>query len=67
MSPAVVADFEQCLQTLVGTDMDDDQSIATLLAVASFQCSRAELRRTYGNSWTSFRRGMRPTGSGSAP
>jgi hypothetical protein len=40
-----MADFERCLQ-LVGTDLREDQLIATLLAGASYYIWRADLRRT---------------------
>jgi tetratricopeptide (TPR) repeat protein len=45
LSPAVVADFERCLQ-LAGTDLRDDALIATLLAVITYYGWRADLRRT---------------------
>ena len=43
-SPAVVDDFEHCLQ-LAGTDLRDDQLFATLLALCSYYIPRADLSR----------------------
>ena len=44
-SRAAAADFEQCLQ-LGGTDLRDDELFATLLALAGYYVTRADLRRT---------------------
>jgi tetratricopeptide (TPR) repeat protein len=43
-SPAVVEEFERCLQ-LAGTDLRDDQLFATLLALCSYYIPRADLSR----------------------
>jgi class 3 adenylate cyclase len=43
-SPAVAADFERCLQ-LGGTDLHDDEVVATLIALVSYCATRADLRR----------------------
>jgi class 3 adenylate cyclase len=43
-SPAVAADFERCLH-LGGSDLHDDEVIATLIALVSYCATRADLRR----------------------
>jgi class 3 adenylate cyclase/tetratricopeptide (TPR) repeat protein len=43
-SPAVAADFERCLQ-LAGTDLRDDEVVATLIALVSYCATRADLPR----------------------
>ena len=43
-SRAVAADFERCLQ-LGGTDLRDDELVATLTALASYYTARADVRR----------------------
>jgi hypothetical protein len=43
-SRAAAADFERCLQ-LGGTDLRDDELVATLVAVVVYYLSRADLRR----------------------
>lgn len=43
-SPVAVADFERCLQ-LVGTDLRDDELVATLCAVGAYYMWRADLPR----------------------
>lgn len=43
-SPVAVADFERCLQ-LVGTDLHDDDVVATLTAVGAYYLWRADLQR----------------------
>jgi len=42
---AAAADFERCLQ-LCGTDLCDDEFVATLIAVAAYYFTRGDLRRT---------------------
>ena len=44
LSPVSVADFERCLQ-LVGTDLCDDQVVATLFAAGAHYMWAADLRR----------------------
>ena len=43
-SRAAVADFERCLQ-LCGTDLRDDELVATMVAVANYYFARADLLR----------------------
>ena len=43
-SPVAVADFERCLE-LVGTDLRDDEVVATLTAVGAYYLWRADLQR----------------------
>ena len=43
-SSALVGDFERCLQ-LVGTDLREDELVATLLALAAYYMACADLRR----------------------
>ncbi len=43
-SSALVGDFERCLQ-LVGTDLREDELVATLIALGAYYISRADLRR----------------------
>ena len=43
-SPVAVADFERCLE-LVGTDLRDDELVATLCAVGAYYMWRADLTR----------------------
>ncbi|WP_231983641.1 adenylate/guanylate cyclase domain-containing protein [Mycobacterium sp. E2733] len=43
-SPAAVVDFERCLQ-LSGTDLHDDELLATMVALMVYYFTRADLRR----------------------
>ena len=43
-SSALAGDFERCLQ-LVGTDLREDELVATLIALGAYYISRADLRR----------------------
>ena len=43
-SSALAGDFERCLQ-LVGTDLREDELVATLVALGAYYISRADLRR----------------------
>jgi class 3 adenylate cyclase len=43
-SPVAIADFERCLQ-LVGTDLRDDELLATLTGVGAYYVWRADLHR----------------------
>ena len=44
-TPAAATDFERCLQ-LAGTDLHDDELAVTLLALAGYYTTRADLRRS---------------------
>ena len=57
------ADFERCLQ-LGGTDLRDDELVATLIALSGYYVVRADLRRA-AQVLESLRAGLERGGSGS--
>ena len=61
-SREAAADFERCLQ-LGGTDLRDDELVATLLAIAGYYVVRADLRRA-GRVIESLRAGPQGEGGG---
>ena len=64
-SPVAVADFERCLE-LVGTDLRDDEVVATLTAVGAYYLWRADLQRA-GEIIAVAQAAPRGPGGGSAP